>query len=298
MDEAHKLRNVYRPNNKMGQALRRVFYGRQKLLLTATPLQNSLLELYGLSTLLDEHLFGDEKSFRQHYITNSDNVSQLKDRLKSFVKRTLRKQVLEYIRYTERKTITVPFTPSNAETQLYDGITALLERENSYALSKRHCHLTGLILRKLLASSTCAVRSTLLAIKHRLEILQEQYINDTAFISKLIEDDELETDYLEELEDDGVEDTEQPINKEQLNREIIELQELIEQAEKISDDSKAKALLIALSQGFEQMAAMDAPRKAVIFTESKRTQEYLYNYLTANQYQDKIITFSGTNNSR
>ena len=61
MDEAHKLRNAHQPSNRIGQALRRTFDGRKKLLLTATPLQNSLMELYGLSTLIDEHLFGDER---------------------------------------------------------------------------------------------------------------------------------------------------------------------------------------------------------------------------------------------
>lgn len=296
MDEAHKLRNAYRPNNKMGQALKRALYGRQKLLLTATPLQNSLLELYGLSTILDEHLFGDDKSFRQHYM-GSDGIGQLKDRLKGFVKRTLRKQVLEYIRYTQRKAITVPFTPSHAELQLYNGITALLEREDSYALPKRQRHLTGLILRKLLASSTHAVHNTLITIKRRLETLRDHRVDDTNFIAELIESDDLETDYLEELESDSVDSSEQVIDKEQLNREIIELTNLIEQAGKISDDSKAKALLIALKQGFAQMATMNAPRKAVIFTESRRTQEYLQNYLTANHYQNKLVTFSGTNNS-
>ena len=296
MDEAHKLRNAYRPNNKMGQALKRALFGRQKLLLTATPLQNSLLELYGLSTLLDEQLFGDDKSFRQHYM-GSDGIGQLKDRLKGFVKRTLRKQVLEYLRYTQRKAITVPFTPSHAEIQLYNGITAVLEREDSYALPKRQRHLTGLILRKLLASSTHAVHNTLITIKRRLEILRDHPVDDTDFIAKLIENDDLETDYLEELDSEGIDDSEQVIDKEQLNLEIIELNGLIEQAEKITDDSKAKALLIALSQGFEQMIAMNAPRKAVIFTESKRTQEYLQNYLTANHYADKLVTFSGTNNS-
>jgi len=296
MDEAHKLRNAYRPNNKMGQALKRALFGRQKLLLTATPLQNSLLELYGFSTLLDEQLFGDDKSFRQHYM-GSDGIGQLKDRLKGFVKRTLRKQVLEYIRYTQRKAITVPFTPSHAEMQLYNGITAVLEREDSYALPKRQRHLTGLILRKLLASSTHAVHNTLITIKRRLEILRDHQVDDTDFIAKLIENDDLETDYLEELDSDGIDDSEQIIDKEQLNFEIIELNGLIEQAVKITDDSKAKALLIALSQGFEQMFAMNAPRKAVIFTESKRTQEYLQNYLAANHYADKLVTVSGTNNS-
>ena len=176
MDEAHKLRNAYRTSNKMGQSIKRSLSGRQKLLLTATPLQNSLLEVYGLSTLLDEHLFGDEKSFRQHYMGN-DGIGQLKDRLKGFVKRTLRKQVLEYIRYTQRKAITVPFTPSHAEMQLYNGITALLEREDSYALPKRQRHLTGLILRKLLASSTHAVHNTLITIKSRLETLREHQVD-------------------------------------------------------------------------------------------------------------------------
>ena len=56
IDEAHKLRNAYRPSNKVGQAIRWATEGRKKLLLTATPLQNSLMELYGLSTLIGEVL--------------------------------------------------------------------------------------------------------------------------------------------------------------------------------------------------------------------------------------------------
>jgi len=53
IDEAHKLRNAHRASNRMGQSLRRALAGRKKLLLTATPLQNTLMELYGLSTLID-----------------------------------------------------------------------------------------------------------------------------------------------------------------------------------------------------------------------------------------------------
>src|ERR1039458_4112670 len=64
IDEAHKLRNAYRASNKMGQRIRWALEDRRKLLLTATPLQNSLLELYGLSTLIDDHIFGDVTSFR------------------------------------------------------------------------------------------------------------------------------------------------------------------------------------------------------------------------------------------
>ena len=64
MDEAHKLRNAYQPSRKGGQAIRWAFELRQKILLTATPLQNSLLELYGLAWLIDEHIFGDKSRFK------------------------------------------------------------------------------------------------------------------------------------------------------------------------------------------------------------------------------------------
>jgi SNF2 family DNA or RNA helicase len=63
IDEAHKLRNAYRTSNKIGQGIRWCTEDRKKLLLTATPLQNTLLELYGLSTLVDTNLFGELPSF-------------------------------------------------------------------------------------------------------------------------------------------------------------------------------------------------------------------------------------------
>jgi adenine-specific DNA-methyltransferase len=51
----------------MANTLKYALKGREKLLLTATPLQNSLLELYGLISLIDEHTYGDLKSFREQY---------------------------------------------------------------------------------------------------------------------------------------------------------------------------------------------------------------------------------------
>ena len=301
IDEAHKLRNAHRESNKMGQALKRALNGRQKLLLTATPLQNSLLELYGLSTLIDEHLFGDDKAFRKQYMNGSSDLPELKERLNSFVKRTLRKQVLEYVRYTERKTVTIPFIPSDAEQALYDGVSVLLEREESYALPVRQRHLTGLILRKLLASSSHAVLNTLQTIHKRLVKLRDEN-KDDEFLPGLIDEDDLEPDYLDELENTSAnpvssDNEETELDNELLNTEIQELESYIHQAKSIVSDSKLKALLQALETGFEQMASMNAENKAIIFTESRRTQEYVARYLEANGYADKIVTFSGTNNS-
>jgi SNF2 family DNA or RNA helicase len=143
IDEAHKLRNSHRLSNKIGQGLKRALAGRKKLLLTATPLQNSLIELYGLSSMIDEHIFGDEKAFRKQYMNGEGDHAELKSRMSHFVKRTLRKQVLEYVRYTQRKTFTIPFKPSNTEQALYDSVTTFLERDQSYALPKQQRQLTG-----------------------------------------------------------------------------------------------------------------------------------------------------------
>lgn len=167
IDEAHKLRNAHRNSNKMGQALKTAFNGRKKLLLTATPLQNSLMELYGLSTLIDDEMFGDEKVFRREFI-NGQNNDELKNRLQAVVKRTLRKDVSEYIRYTKRHTITQNFYPSDDKHQLYKAISEFIGQENSIAIPKRQRHLIGLILRKLLASSPYAVADTLQIILNRL----------------------------------------------------------------------------------------------------------------------------------
>jgi ERCC4-related helicase len=318
VDEAHKLRNAHRTSNKMGQILKRALAGRKKLLLTATPLQNSLMELYGLSTIIDEHLFGDARTFRQQYIHRENSLIDLQTRLKSFVHRTLRRDVLEYVQYTQRQTLTVPFMPTTEEQHLYNGISALLDREESYALPKKQRHLTGLILRKLLASSSFAVLKTLETIKKRLVALQIGIKEPEDLIAQLIDEDDLEQEYLEEADQDTSFATDDEIDQNQLALEIQELEGYILRAQRIKTDSKATALLTALNQGFEKMASIGAPRKVIIFTESKRTQEYLATFLAANGYgaahlagdnephqnmddtasnrAGNIVTFSGSNN--
>lgn len=295
IDEAHKLRNAHRSSNRMGQALKRGFNGTRKLLLSATPLQNSLMELYGLSTLLDEHLFGDEASFRKQYMTTGADMDALRQRLSSFSKRTLRRQVLEYVKYTERRAMTQPFNPTDDEHQLYESISAFLQREHSFALPKRQRHLTGLILRKLLASSAHAIIGTLTVIKDRLERKLKGLEDDPEFMAKLIEADDMDTDLIDELETEDESVESEVINLNDLKAEIAEIEHFIEFASALTSDSKAQSLLTALQQGFAKMQELGGAQKAIIFTESRRTQEYLVNFLSANGYQDKLAAFSGTN---
>lgn len=299
IDEAHKLRNAHRDSNKIGQALKRALDGRKKLLLTATPLQNSLMELYGMSTLIDEHTFGDPKAFRKQFMQVDSDTLELKARLSSFVKRTLRKNVLEYIKYTERKAITIPFYPSEQEQDLYERVQLLLSREDSYALPKRHRHLTGLILRKLLSSSTKAVLNNLKILKLRLEKMAQAGVDESGIdiIQQIITDDDLEDDLVDELEITSDEIEIKPIDITALQTEIAELEMLIAKAEHISVDTKSKELLLGLEKGFAQLAEMGAAKKVIIFTESMRTQQYLAQFLETNGYAGKVVTFSGTNNT-
>ena len=301
IDEAHKLRNAYRPSNKVGQGIRWATEDCRKLLLTATPLQNSLLELYGISTLIDERLFGDVNSFRSQYASAGSNLEALRQRLSVFCKRTLRNEVMEYIRYTERRPITRPFKPTDQEHALYEAVSGFLQREDIYALPKRQRHLTTLILRKLLASSSQAIAATLDTLRGRLETLRdEQAGSDPEFTAQLIETEEIEDDLLDEILDES-EDAIEPdghsvtIDRQKLREEIDILQRLATWARAIGIDTKTEALLKALEIGFEQMATTGAARKALIFTESRRTQEYLKSFLESQGYQGQVVLFNGTN---
>ncbi len=301
IDEAHKLRNAYRPSNKVGQGIRWATEGCRKLLLTATPLQNSLLELYGLSTLIDENIFGDVTSFRVQYASAGSDLGALRARLAPFCKRTLRNQVTEYIRYTERRPITLPFRPTDSEHALYEAVSAFLRREGSYALPRRQRHLTALILRKLLASSSSAIAATLDILRERLESMRDERIEgDPELTQRLVEGEELGTDLVDEILGDENAAADEPtapppVDHRKLREEIQELRRLADTARRIGTDSKSQALLKALEIGFEQMASTGAARKALVFTESRRTQDYLKAFLEAHGYEGEVVVFNGTN---
>ncbi len=298
IDEAHKLRDAYRQSNKVGQGIRRATDGCRKLLLTATPLQNSLLELYGLSTLIDEHLFGDVNAFRAQYTGAGSSISDLRQRLSHFCKRTLRNQVTEFIRYTERRAITRPFKPSDDEHAFYVSASAFLQRPDSYALPQRQRHLTALILRKLLASSSQAIAATLDTLRARLEGMRDERAQtDIDLAESLIENEEMEGDLLDDILQDEEEAPSEPssIDHRKLEAEIEILRNLSDQARGIGIDTKTKTLLKALDIGFEQMTSIEAARKAIIFTESRRTQEYLKSFLESNGYAGQLVLFNGNN---
>ena len=305
IDEAHRLRNVYKNNNKIAKAIKEAVAHSPKILLTATPLQNSLLELYGLVSIIDEYAFGDLKSFKTQYtrVTESQNFDDLKRRLEPICKRTLRRQVLEYINYTNRTCILQEFTPRDDEQQLYNLVSDYLQRPNLYALPPGQRTLMTLILRKLLASSTYAISGTLQGLADKLEAtIERQSLN-------ALNIDDLFTENYETFEaekDEWLDDEETEITKEdriytadeilEIRQEIQALNEFKKLAKSIKVNSKGEVLFTALAKGFEKLQELGANKKAIIFTESTRTQEYLKNILEARAYKDEIVLFNGSNN--
>ena len=200
MDEAHKLRNSYRESNKVGQALRFGLEGRRKLLLTATPLQNSLTELYGIATLLDDTYFGDLPSFRSRYVNAGGDLGELRERLKEFTWRTLRKDVLAFVKYTNRLPLTESFACSDRENALYEDVSKYLQDETTYAFPSNQRHMLTLIVRKVLASSTWALIGTLEHVLNRLlKIQKDNEVSDEELLSDIFSDD---PDLIDEIEED------------------------------------------------------------------------------------------------
>lgn len=296
MDEAHKMRNVYRKSARTAADVRDALHGVKKLLLTATPFQNSLMELYGLTSVIDDRFFGSEKSFRNEY-GKGENLKQLRERIQPLFTRTLRKDVKEYINYTHRLPLTQKFNATDDEHELYQAVSEFLRRDDLYSVPASQKKLTTMIIRKILASSTYALIFTLEHIKERLMRMLETNKTEDLNVEELLDEDEWQT--YQEYEEDSALVCEAPLFDEdeidvpRLKGEIATVEGFIDKARHIKEESKAKALLIALEQSFEKLCEMGANRKALIFTESTKTQAYLREFLETNGYQDRVVLFNG-----
>ena len=312
IDEAHRLRNVYKPNNRIANTIKEALLKRKKILLTATPLQNSILELYGLVSIIDEFVFGDLKSFKSQFgkILTENDYRLLRNRLQPVCKRTLRRQVLEYIKYTKRIAICEEYYPTDNEQKLYELVSGYLQRPLLYALPNSQRQLMTMILRKLLASSTYAIYGTLTQLIERLEtILQKQDVKvdvDATIldydslddnIEYWIDDDEEEANGIMAAES-SPEELLHPHEIEGIKNELADLREFQALAAKIRKNSKAEHLFVALNKGFEELEKLGANKKALLFTESRRTQDFLFELFEKNGYKGKVVLFNGSNSDK
>ena len=298
LDEAHYLRNVHKNPESIAAKIKNAIKDYKKILLTATPLQNRLDELFGLVSIIDQTVFGDIKTFRKQYVNGEVDLLELKEKLKSIIHRTLRQDVREFVPYRERIPITQQFIPTKEETQLYNNVLNYLRSETIYALPRAQRHLMESVMFKLLGSSSFAIGKTLEALIKRL--------NTTLATSKVVEEEIIswfEEEY-ENFDDEREEEEEESedfaeitlLDKENIEKEIAKLTEYLLLANSIEHNEKGEKLIVALDTGFSKLKELGANQKALIFTESTRTQKYLFERLSKEKYNGKIVLFNGNNN--
>ncbi len=279
IDEAHRLRNAHKPGHKTGKALKRALEGRPKLLLTATPLQNELSELFGLMSLLDEQILGPQEAFDARFPELNDDALEEPEGAHGghWRKRTLRRQVREYVRFTNRRSLVEDFNPSVDEQALYDDVSEYLRQPYTLAIAPEQRTLLTLVYRKLLASSSHAIAPTLEKLADGLD-RRALYVPDEAQA------------FLEEAESwsDGPDTRPAPMSG-AMKTEAKELRSYAQRARALTTNAKGEALSRALDRVFTVAHAHQWPEKAVIFTESRRTQDYLLGLLS----RFKVAVLSG-----
>ncbi|MEM6993087.1 MAG: SNF2-related protein [Myxococcota bacterium] len=312
IDEAHEIfagiykrfdrHGRYRTTSRaasMAARVRTAVAGTPVLLLTATPIQNSLSELWGLVQYVEPTgtLLGDLGTFRAVFCAGDDRVlrqgqgDELRRRIGQICQRTLRRQAQEFMRqpFVDRRAQLFEYSMSEAERSLYDDVTAYLMTPNLCAFRGGQRRLLLIGFRRRMASSTRALAASLAKVAARLERM----------CLPTPQDDETLELFTEDLEDevapnDGEQDEGPPPPDNAIRAELATVRDLVERAESLPRDSKAEQLIRAITLALSRPSGSG---KAVIFTESITTQEYLRDLLCeAGVVAERDITlFRGDN---
>ncbi|MCX5746536.1 MAG: SNF2-related protein, partial [Proteobacteria bacterium] len=277
------------------------------LLLTATPIQNSLLELWGLVHFVDPTgtLLGDLATFRQLFCPADERVlaqgqeHELQRRLGTVLQRTLRRQAQEFMSapFMRRQAQLFEYSMSVEERGLYDDVTSYLLEPSLHAFEGNQRQLLLIGFHRRMASSLRALSRSLENVAERLERLIAGRPDDAADRASVAED--LEND--EPIEPDAPDELLTPVTPVAAPMPAAELERVrsfVRRAKGLPRDSKARALLSAVAFAARQQALDKSSGKVVIFTEYRATQDYLRTLLLESGVADAEITlFSGTNDT-
>jgi hypothetical protein len=163
VDEAHHLKNRATANWKLVNALNKRFL----LLLSATSVQNSLVELYNLLTLLKPGIFKTEKEFRASYMTSGKprtpaNKEKMRDLMRDVMIRNTRSLV--DVKLPPRHATTLRLEPSEEERECYLELTEMVADAHRKATTQQR-----LALRYLLSAAGSTTSTAASAIQRYLE---------------------------------------------------------------------------------------------------------------------------------
>ena len=168
-EEANALSSVYREDNKQAKVLKHTAGCSFKLLLTGTPIEKNIMDLYGLIWFIDETVLPDEQEFLSRYLRKPENYPELAERVSKYCFRTLRSQATGYAKVPNRILITHEYTPSAKERELYNLLYAYINKPGKIAFPEMNQYDLALRLLSLQSSSTAAVLQTIKGVIKRLE---------------------------------------------------------------------------------------------------------------------------------
>jgi adenine-specific DNA-methyltransferase len=295
---AHRVRGFLR--GRAGDAATR---SAPVLLLTATPMQNSLAELWGLVQYVEPTgtLLGDLTTFRKVFCTEGDDRTlvpgqehELQRRLATVLQRTLRRQAQEFLDrpFTQRRCRLYVYAMSDDERSLYDDVTEYLLQPSLYAFAGAQRRLLLIGFHRRMASSIPALAASLENVAARLRRLGagQRVTNEALEVLHDLEEGD------EEEEEESSHDAPAPVNPAAVAAELSRVEGFVARARSLPHDAKARtfqdAIRIILDLGRDGRGS----GKAVVFTESITTQEYLRKLLLDAGLGDEDVTlFRGSN---
>lgn len=149
-EEAHRLS---KSDNKTTIALKEAVGSAFKLLLTATPMQNSIMDLYGLIDFIDTGALGDADEFYKRYFRKPENYGELTATVNRYCFRTLRSQVESYVKIPRRIPVTADYPLSAKEVKLAALVDTYLEKSDKLAYPKMDSYDLTLMFKRAISSS-------------------------------------------------------------------------------------------------------------------------------------------------
>jgi hypothetical protein len=312
IDEAHEVfANIYRRFDKHGDyrpdseeariadRVRSFLRSSPVLLLTATPIQNSLTELWGLIQYVEPTgtLLGNLRTFRDVFCDGDDRTlvqgqdDELRRRIETVVQRTLRRQAQDFLErpFVARRAQIFEYSMTPKEKLLYDQVTAYLLEPQLFAFRGNQRRLLLIGFHRLMGSSVAALTASLRKVAARLDqMIKGLSTEPPTLLLDDLDDDELRTE-------SGIDDI-PVVDPRLVEKELGRVRSFISLAESLHRDSKAEKLLDVIRVIGERPTGR---QRAVIFTESLVTQAYLEELLILKGgfRPEEITLFRGTNES-
>lgn len=258
-DEASCLSKGYTGQNKTAATLKEATAGAYRLLLTPTPIELSIMDVYGLIHFIDESVLPDANWFYNRYFRKPENYPELTEWVSRYCFRTLKSQVGGYVNFTQRIPHTISYELTEEERALYALLDEYLSQPRKLAYPQMKPYDLTLLFYHTVSSSPQALARTIDGAIKRVETLPP-FLDETL-----------------------------------RKRELAQLGTILEKARAISTTGKGQELVSVLKSYFAQLKKMGVPTKAVVFVENLTTQKHLHTLLSGKGFANKVLLYNGTN---